>query len=339
MMPLPAPTAPAPELDPLRPPLLDAQGRRMSYLRLSVTDRCNFRCQYCSPASWGGRKDLLTAPELERIVSVFAQLGIRRVRLTGGEPLIRPDIVDVAGRIARLPGVERVAITTNASHLEALARPLREAGVTELNLSLDTLVPETFRAISRQGDLGAILRGIEAAVGAGFRSLKLNAVVMRGVNDGEVAALIAFAHARGILPRFIELMPFGKGEGVPTAELVSRLAAEGLALSEEAELPQELQGPARYLRTASGERVGFISPMTQNFCGGCNRVRVASNGDLRSCLGGRSQAPLHALIRGGATDAALALAVRAALGEKPDGHHFNEPGASEQLLTMMGIGG
>ena len=338
MIPSTAPL-PAPVRDPLSPPLLDAQGRLMSYLRLSVTDRCNFRCQYCSPASWGGKKDLLTAAELERITSVFARMGIRRVRLTGGEPLLRPDIVEVAGRLARLPGVERLAITTNASHLEALARPLSEAGLTELNLSLDTLRPDTFRALSKQGDFAAILRGIEAAVGVGFHSLKLNVVVLRGVNDREAAALIAFAHARGIVPRFIELMPFGKGEGVPTTELLSRLAAEGLALTEEPDLPNELQGPARYLRTAGGERVGFISPMTQNFCGGCNRVRVASNGDLRSCLGGRSQAPLHALIRGGASDAELALAVRAALGEKPEGHRFNEAGAAAQLLPMMGIGG
>ncbi len=333
------PSPPSADFDPLRPPLVDAQGRRMGYLRLSVTDRCNFRCQYCSPASWGGKRDLLTAEEFERITSVFARMGIRRVRLTGGEPLLRPDILEVARRIARLPGIERLAITSNASHLEALARPLREAGVTELNLSLDTLVPETFRRISRQGDFAATLRGIDAAVEAGFRSLKLNTVVLRGVNDDEVAALIAYAHARGIVPRFIELMPFGQGEGVPTAELLSRLEAQGLPLTEEPEPPQELQGPARYLRTAEGARVGFISPMTQNFCGGCNRVRVASNGDLRSCLGGRSQAPLHALIRGGATDAALALAVRAALGEKPEGHRFNDAGAAAHLLPMMGIGG
>ena len=330
---------PSPDRDPLRPPLVDAQGRRMGYLRLSVTDRCNFRCQYCSPASWGGKRDLLTPEEFERITSVFARVGIRRVRLTGGEPLLRPDILEVARRIARLPGIERLAITSNASHLEPLARPLREAGVTELNLSLDTLVPETFRRISRQGDFAATLRGIDAAVEAGFGSLKLNTVVLRGVNDGEVAALVAYAHARGIVPRFIELMPFGQGEGVPTTELIAGLAAQGLALTEEPEPPQALQGPARYLRTAAGARVGFISPMTQNFCGGCNRVRVASNGDLRSCLGGRSQAPLHALIRGGATDAELALAIRAALGEKPEGHRFNDAGAAEHLLPMMGIGG
>ena len=327
-----------PHRDPLVPPLLDAQGRTMTYLRLSVTDRCNFRGTYCSPASWGGKKDLLTPEEFERIVSVFARMGIRRVRLTGGEPLIRPDILEVARRIAAVPGVEWLAITTNASHLERLAVPLREAGVTQLNISLDTLSEDTFRRISKQGDYVSTLRGIDAAAGAGYASLKLNTVVMSGVNDTEVADLIAYAHARGLTPRFIELMPFGQGTPVPTAQLVERLRATGLAL-----VPDEAQhgpaaGPAQYWR-APGGLVGFISPLTQNFCGGCNRVRVASNGDLRSCLGGRAQAPLHTLIRGGATDAELALAIRQALGEKPEGHRFTEPGAGAALLPMMGIGG
>ena len=217
--------------------------------------------------------------------------------------------------------------------------PLREAGVSQLNLSLDTLSADTFRRISRQGELTTILRGIDAAAAAGYASLKLNVVVMRGVNDEEAAALIAFAHARGITPRFIELMPFGQGTPVPSQELVERLQAGGLALEEEHEVPPgDTAGPARYWRAAGG-RVGFISPLTQNFCGGCNRVRVASNGDLRSCLGGRAQAPLHTLIRGGATDEQLALAIRQALGEKPEGHRFTEPGAAASLLPMMGIGG
>ncbi len=310
----------------------------MTYLRLSVTDRCNFRCTYCSPASWGGKKDLLTPEEFERIVSVFARMGIRRVRLTGGEPLIRPDIVEVSRRIAAVPGVQRVAITTNASHLERLAAPLREAGVTQLNISLDTLSEATFRRISKQGELATILRGIDAAVAAGYASLKMNVVVMRGVNDTEVPELIAYAHARGMVPRFIELMPFGQGTPVPTAELVEGLRATGLPLEPEDEQDSATAGPARYWR-APGGLVGFISPLTQNFCGGCNRVRVASNGDLRSCLGGRAQAPLHTLIRGGATDAELALAIRGALGEKPEGHRFTEPGAGASLLSMMGIGG
>lgn len=337
-MPSPSPQPALESRSPLEPPLLDAQGRRMTYLRLSLTDRCNFRCAYCSPASWGGKKDLLSAEEFERIACVFARMGVQRVRLTGGEPLMRPDILDITQRLARIPGVARLALTTNASRLAALARPLREAGLGELNLSLDTLSAETFRRISRQGELADVLAGIDAAAAVGFRSLKLNVVVMRGVNDAEVPALVAYAHARGIVPRFIELMPFGQGEGVPTRELLARLEAEaGHPLPPEPE-PHGPQGPARYYTLPTGP-VGFISPMTQNFCAGCNRVRVASNGDLRSCLGGRAQAPLHALIRGGASDEQLARAIRAALGEKPDGHHFTEPDARARLLPMMGIGG
>ncbi|WP_426752615.1 GTP 3',8-cyclase MoaA [Myxococcus sp. Y35] len=332
----PAPSA-------LAPPLLDAQGRRMTYLRLSITDRCNFRCSYCSPASWGGKRDLLGPEELERITTVFARMGIRRVRLTGGEPLIRPDILDIARRIAAVPGIQHLAITSNASHLERLATPLREAGVTQLNLSLDTLSEVTFRRISKQGDFGAVMRGMDAAAAAGYASLKLNVVVMRGVNDEEVPALVDYAHTRGFTPRFIELMPFGQGTPVPTSELVERLRASGLPLEPEPEDTQDAassatSGPARYWRAPAG-RVGFISPLTQNFCGGCNRVRVASNGDLRSCLGGRAQAPLHQLIRGGASDVELAMAVRRALGDKPEGHRFTEPGNGATLLSMMGIGG
>ncbi|WP_224360997.1 GTP 3',8-cyclase MoaA [Hyalangium versicolor] len=335
------PTVAAPLRDPLAPPLLDAQGRRMTYLRLSITDRCNFRCTYCSPASWGGKKDLLTPDEFARIVSVFAAMGIQRVRLTGGEPLIRPDILEIAQRIASTPGVRRVAITTNASHLERLAAPLREAGVSQLNISLDTLSAETFRRISKQGDFAATLRGIDAAAKAGYDSLKLNVVVMRGINDDEAPALARYAHERGITPRFIELMPFGQGTPVPTAELIAQMQAAGLSLAPEPadeDASSLTSGPARYWRAPTG-RVGFISPLTQNFCGGCNRVRVASNGDLRSCLGGRAQAPLHQLIRGGASDTDLALAIRGALGEKPEGHRFTEAGNGSTLLPMMGIGG
>jgi cyclic pyranopterin phosphate synthase len=231
-----------------------------------------------------------------------------------------------------------VAMTTNASRLKLLARGLREAGISQLNISLDTLSEETFRRISSMGELPDVLEGIDEAAQAGFESLKLNVVVMKGVNDHEVPELIRYAHQRNIVPRFIELMPFGKGEGVATQVLLDRLAAAGWSLLPDDSVPNQLSGPARYFRSETGH-VGFISPMTQNFCGGCNRVRVAANGDLRSCLGGRAQAPLHALIRGGASDEELALAIRRALGEKPDGHRFTEPGARDALLPMMGIGG
>lgn len=311
----------------------------MSYLRLSVTDRCNFRCQYCSPALWGGIKDLLSAEEIERIVSLFARVGIRKVRLTGGEPLMRPDLVEIAQRVRAVPGISRLAITTNASRLSTLAIPIRDAGVNQLNISLDTLRDEVFRGISPRGALSTVIEGIDAAADAGFEILKMNTVVMRGVNEDQIAELVAFAHARKMVPRFIELMPFGKGTGVPTGELLERLRTEGLEpVPEDPSSSEEPLGPARYYRVSSG-RVGFISPITGNFCAGCNRVRVASNGDLRACLGGREQAPLSKLIRGGAEDEELIAAIRRALGNKPEGHRFTEPGASTELLPMMGIGG
>lgn len=330
--------ATAPELSPLDPPLLDAQGRVMTYLRLSVTDRCNFRCSYCSPAHWGGKKDHLSPAELQRIAEVFAQMGVRRVRLTGGEPLIRPDILEIVQRLTQVPGIEQVTMTSNASRLQPLATALREAGLEQLNISLDTLSPETFRRISAMGELQTVLDGIEAAVAARFPSLKLNVVVMKGVNEAEVPALVAFAHARGMVPRFIELMPFGQGQPVPTQVLVDRLIAGGLPMVPDDSPRGPHSGPARYYRAPTGY-VGFVSPMTQNFCSACNRVRVAANGDLRSCLGGREQSPLHLLIRGGATDETLALAIRRSLGQKPEGHRFTELNAGAALLPMMGIGG
>lgn len=338
MTPPAAATAAARFRDVLAPPLCDAQGRVMTYLRLSVTDRCNFRCAYCSPAHWGGTKDLLQPAELERFTQVFARLGIKRVRLTGGEPLLRPDILEVASRVASVQGIDQVAMTTNASRLTQLAAPLRDAGISQLNVSLDTLREDTFRRISARGELGEVLLGIDAAASASFASVKLNVVVMKGVNEDEAPAIVRYAHARKITPRFIELMPFGKGEGVPTRELVERLRDAGVPLAEDDGPKEDATGPARYYR-APGGKVGFVSPMTENFCGGCNRVRVSAKGELRSCLGGRSQAPLAQLLRGGATDEDLAFAIRRALGEKQDGHRFNDPKSSGELLSMMGIGG
>jgi cyclic pyranopterin phosphate synthase len=320
-------------------PLRDRQGREITYLRLSVTDRCNFRCAYCSPAHWGGTREMMSPAELERLVTIFAGLGARRVRLTGGEPLLRPDLADIASRISRVPGISRVALTTNASRLAPLARALVEAGVSQLNASLDTLDEETFRRISPRGELRAVLDGLEAAAGAGFSSLKLNVVVMQGVNDGEVPALVRFAHQRGYTPRFIELMPFSGGTKVPTAQVLASLVAAGMALQPEPPTDREQDaGPARYYRCATG-RVGFIAPLTGNFCGGCNRVRVSARGALRACLGGRSELPLGEKMRAGETDDALVREIRAALWLKEDGHQFGTPGADAQLLTMMGIGG
>ncbi len=323
-------------------PLADAQGRRISYLRLSLTDRCNFQCSYCAPAGAEACDDLLARPDLARLVRIFAALGVRRVRLTGGEPTLRRDLLDVARDVRATPGIEEIALTTNGHLLAALARPLREAGVSRLNVSLDTLDPDRLHALSgRAATLGRILDGIAAAAAAGFTAVKLNVVVVAGVNDGELGDLVRFAWRHGATPRFIELMPFGPGRPVPTAEVKRRLEAQGVALAPDA---TRGWGPAYHMAGSStdGGRpvsglVGFIGAMTENFCEGCNRVRVSADGSLRACLGGRDRVPLRDLLAAGLPDAEIAGRIRAALLAKKDRHHLEEGGGG--LLPMIGTGG
>ncbi|MHB1846265.1 MAG: GTP 3',8-cyclase MoaA [Deltaproteobacteria bacterium] len=315
--------------------LLDAQGRRISYLRLSVTDRCNFRCVYCSPAETG-RRDL-TREELARLVRTFAALGVRRVRLTGGEPLFRPDIVEIAAEIARTPGIDELCLSTNGSALAELAAPLRAAGVHKLNVSLDSLDEARFARLSHGGRLRDVLLGLEAARRVRFPEVAVNCVVLRGENEDEAPALVRWAWERGLTPRFIELMPFAHGTPVPMAEILARLEAAGLGLGRPAER-QPHRGPAVY-REGDGGRVGFIGALTQNFCEGCNRLRVSARGELQACLGGRERVPLARLLAPGSPDAPLVDAIRGALSRKEDGHHFLEPQVQGKLLSMMGIGG
>ncbi len=322
-------------------PLVDAQGRRISYLRLARTDRCNFQCSYCAPAGPEACDDLLGRADLARLVAIFAGLGIRRVRLTGGEPTLRRDLLDVVRDVAATPGIEEIALTTNGHLLATLARPLREAGVTRLNVSLDTLDPERLHAISgRAATLDRIVAGIGAALGAGFASVKLNVVVVGGVNDGELGDLARFAWRFGATAGFIELMPFGPGRPVPTAEVKRLLEAQGIALA-----PDETRGwgPAYHMRGTSTDAgrpvsglVGFIGAMTENFCDGCNRIRVSADGSLRACLGGRERVPLRDLLAAGVPDAGIGERIRAALLAKKDRHHMGEGGG---LLPMIGTGG
>jgi len=323
-------------------PLADAQGRRMTYLRLSVTDRCHYRCTYCSPSDWAGRAHLLTTDELVRLVRVFAGLGIRRVRLTGGEPLLRDDLVTVARAVSALDGIDTVCLTTNGHRLADLAAPLRDAGVSQVNVSLDTTDPARFRTVTGNGDVRRVLAGLEAASRVGFTRLGVNIVVMAGVNDDgpALAGLARLAWSLGAVPRFIERMPFaGDAPVVSGAETRARLALQGLVC----EAPREVTGagPARYHVVREGGRVvgeaGFIGAMTENFCDRCNRVRVTATGELRACLGGREQVPLAPALRAGADDAALAALVRGALAAKWDGHRFHEAGG--RLLPMMAVGG
>ncbi len=321
-------------------PLTDGQGRQITYLRLSLTDRCNFRCSYCSPAGRAEAADLLTREEISRLVGVFARLGVRRLRLTGGEPTLRRDLLDIVAAARDTPGIQEIALTTNGHLLADLARPLRAAGVSRLNVSLDTLDPERLSALAgRTATLGRIVRGLEEAAAAGFASLKLNTVVVGGLNEGELGDLARFAWRHGAVARFIELMPFGSGEPVPTAEVKRLLEAQAIRL-----FPDDTRGwgPAYHMRGESSDGgrlasglVGFIGAMTEGFCDGCNRVRVGPGGVLRSCLGGRDEVPLAPLLRGGADDGAIAARIVEALRGKGARHDMAQGG----LLPMVRIGG
>jgi len=321
--------------------LRDGQGRAITYLRLSLTDRCNFRCSYCATGGPEEREAPLARAELARLVAVFARLGVRRVRLTGGEPTLRRDLLDVIRDAKGTPGIEEIALTTNGHLLGDLAVPLREAGVSRLNVSLDTLDPAKLQRIAgRAATLDRIVSGIAAATGAGFASLKINVVVVKGENADELGDLARFAWRVGATARFIELMPFGPGEPVPTAEVKQLLEAQGVRLAPDA---SRGWGPAYHMRgesEARGERlsglVGFIGAMTENFCDGCNRVRIAADGTLRACLGGRERVSLAALLRSGASDDELAARIREALLGKRDRHAMDDGGP---LSPMMGTGG
>jgi GTP 3',8-cyclase len=334
---------PAPPLSaPLAPesPLSDAQGRAIAYLRVALPARCNFRCTYCSPAEHEAPDGLLTRAELARLFRLFASVGVRRIRLTGGEPTLRREVVEIVRDAAATPGIEDVALTTNGHRLDELVGPLAEAGLGSLNVSLDTLDPARLDRVSGRGArLDRILAGIDAAAGR-FRSLKLNTVLMRAVNEDELAALIRYAWDRGALPRFIEQMPFAGGEVVPLAEVRARLVTAGFALRPD---PFRGWGPARHVRaTDPGGReglVGLIGAMTENFCEDCNRARIAADGGFQACLGGSERTSLRDLMRGGAPDADLARMVRGALLRKAPRHRMDDAGGGLVLLPMRGIGG
>ncbi|XEG71427.1 GTP 3',8-cyclase MoaA [Pseudomonas sp. abacavir_1] len=324
---------------------IDGQGRKIDYLRLSVTDRCDFRCVYCMAENMRflPRQQVLTLEEIERVARLFVERGVRKLRLTGGEPLVRPGIVGLCERLAALPGLRELCMTSNGSQLVRLAGDLRAAGLTRLNISLDTLNPQRFQAITRTGRLDQVLRGIDAAREVGFSGIKLNCVVMKGRNADEVPALVDYAIANELDISFIEEMPLGqvgrdREESFCSSDEVRTLIAERFELLDSAE---HSGGPARYVRLAQHPRtrIGFISPHSHNFCATCNRLRLTAEGRLLLCLGHEHSVDLRGLLRRYPLDDGPILdALHAALQRKPARHEFNT-GGEVQVLRFMNLSG
>lgn len=330
------------------PTLADSFGRRIEYLRVSVTDRCNFHCFYCMPQSGierGQHREFLTFEEMERVIRVFTELGVYRVRLTGGEPLVRRNILDFIKMLGSLPAITDFSLSTNGHLLERFAAALKKAGVMRVNVSIDSLDPKTFTQITRGGDLAGVLRGIDAALEAGLKPVKLNMVVMKGVNDAEIEPMIEFAMTRGADLRLIETMPVGSA-GVesmayyyPASGILERIRNKFGADPIPAE-QGDGAGPARYYRVGAGpSKIGLISAMSRHFCEACNRVRLTTRGELVLCLGRKDRISLRDLVRAGCSDAELREAIRAAIREKPESHDFSKASGERNLIAMAAIGG
>lgn len=310
------------------PTLIDAHGRVIDYLRVSVTDRCDLRCTYCLPKAFKGFEtpaNWLRHDEMARLVGLFVGMGVRHVRLTGGEPLTRGGLTGFVRRLSALPGLHDLSLSTNGTRLDRMAHALREAGVRRLNVSLDSLDADCMARITGRDCLADVLRGLAVAREAGFDPIKLNMVVQPGVNAHEVDGMVGFARDHGLVLRLIEPMPMGDtGRQAPACDL-TRLV-ESLA-SRHGLLPQVLgrgAGPARYWRDPhSGMSLGVITPLSQHFCDTCNRVRLGVDGTLYLCLGQDDQVPLGRLLRQGADDGQLRQAILAGLARKPAKHEFN----------------
>ena len=325
----------------------DSFGRAITYLRLSLTDRCDLRCTYCMPqrTRFMPRSDLLTLDELDRVASCFIRFGVRKLRLTGGEPLVRKgaiELIEALGRHLRSGALEELVVTTNGSQLAGHAAALARAGVRRINVSLDHLEPDAYRRITRGGDIGKTLEGIEAAQAAGL-TVKINAVVLREDNLNHLPDLIGWAHGRGMAVTLIEVMPMGDvgieriTQHVPMPEARARIEARWPL----AELALRTGGPARYARTAAGGVVGFITPLSAMFCEGCNRVRVSADGKLHACLGREVAVDLKAAMRGSADDRMLEQEIAGLIAIKPRSHDFRigTHTAPAVARTMAATGG
>jgi len=321
---------------------MDSFGRVIDYLRISVTDRCNEKCLYCMPEGykgWAQKSDHLSADEIITVVEGACAMGFRKFRLTGGEPLIRHDIVEIARRIWELPGTQTLGISTNGTRLASHAQALKQAGVRSVNISLDALTPSLYRTITG-GDVALVLKGIEAALSAGFEVIKLNCVLMRGMNEAELWPLVLFAAEHGLLMRFIELMPLSSSDVLKEENFLSVQDAMRMIEQRDTLIPlpdyRPGHGPARYYQlAASGTRIGFIGALTNpHFCETCNKLRLTADGKLRPCLGRHGEIDLLSMLR---SDRDILEGIAEAIAGKPENHEFSncyEPGR-----PMTAIGG
>lgn len=341
--------APSSNAVPAASSMIDPFGRSISYLRVSVTDRCDLRCFYCmsEDMTFLPKSDLLTLEELDRLCSAFITKGVRKLRLTGGEPLVRRNVMSLVQSLSRhldTGALDELTLTTNGSQLERFAADLKAHGVRRINVSLDTLDAAKFRAITRWGDLDKVLRGIDAARDAGLK-IKINAVALKNMNEDEIPSLMEWAHGRDMDLTLIEVMPMGDiGEGridqyLPLSLLRARLATRYTLT----DLPDDTGGPARYVRfSETGGRLGFITPMTHNFCESCNRVRITCTGTIHTCLGHEDASDLRKPLRASSDDALLSAAIDRAIGLKPKGHDFiidrrhNRPSVSRHMSVTGG---
>ncbi len=322
--------------------LIDRFGRRIEYVRLSVTDRCDLRCFYCMPEGYNDFETpdhWLTFDEIERVMAAFTELGTRRVRLTGGEPMVRKGLPALAARLTALPNLEDLSMSTNAIQLGRHAQAMREAGVSRLNVSLDTLDAERYREITK-GRLDKALAGLEAARAAGFAPIKINMVVMRGINDDEVEDMVSFCIEKGFTLRFIETMPLGE-TGQRASDTYVDLTEVKQRLAQRFELVPSVMpggGPARYVQIAGTDlKIGFITPISQHFCETCNRVRLTVDGSLHLCLGQEHSVALRPLLREGIDHESLKQTLREAIDLKPERHEFREQ--PEKIVRFMSATG
>jgi len=332
----------------MKPAILqDSYGRAIRDLRISITDRCNFRCFYCMPQEameWQPKSEILDYEEIVRLSEVLVSLGITKLRVTGGEPMLRRDVERLIASLARLEGVEDLAMTTNAHFLRGRARGLKEAGLQRITISLDSLEPERFALLTGRNELAQVLDGIDAALEAGLHPVKINSVVIRGINDDQAVGFAAFARAKGVRVRFIEFMPLDNGRVwrremvVPGEELRQRIHDVYPLAPIKSENLSETARRFAFADGAPGE-VGFINPVTQPFCGHCSRIRLTADGMIRTCLFSSVEHNIKRLLRAGARREELAEFMIATVEKKEDRHHINDPEFVQPLRTMSCIGG